>query len=94
MIQRAASDCAEGRRVRTRWDELAEREPGPAAASLEDVGRRDGGRPCVSEPILKLRRSYAMRPLQWAAWEETYIECEALEWFSFDPHRGPLQRMV
>lgn len=28
-----------------------------------------------------------------AAWVETYIECEALEWFNFDPDWDPVQRM-
>jgi hypothetical protein len=29
-----------------------------------------------------------------AAWVETYIECEALEWFNFDPDWDPVQRMA
>lgn len=29
-----------------------------------------------------------------AAWVETYIECEALEWFNFDPAWDPVERVT
>jgi hypothetical protein len=29
-----------------------------------------------------------------AAWVATYIECEAVEWFNFDPVWDPVQRMA
>lgn len=28
-----------------------------------------------------------------AAWVQTYIECEALEWFNFDPDWDPVSRV-
>ena len=43
-----------------------------------------------SEAQIGLRKATAAA----AAWVETYIECEALEWFNFDPDWDPVQRMA
>jgi hypothetical protein len=128
--------------ARTRWDELAERNGGPAdPRAEEDLSRSEyalrvlaklrGQLPTAdhdapvwivgpgstmtsfvagavinaaedlaelvrqsprtsSKAQIGLRKATAAA----AAWVETYIECEALEWFNFDPEWDPVERMA
>jgi hypothetical protein len=128
--------------ARTRWDELAERDGGPADARVEaDLSRSAyalrvhtrlraqlptaaheasvwlvgpgstmtslvaGAVVSAVDDLAELVRQSPKTNLQAqmglrrataaaAAWVETYIECEALEWFNFDPDWDPVQRMA
>lgn len=127
--------------ARTRWDDLADRDGGPAAASVEEELSRSAyalrvlaklraqlptaaheapvwivgpGSTMTSlvatavvsavedpaelvrvSPRTDLQAQSKLRDATTAvaAWVETYVECEALEWFNFDPDWDPVQRI-
>jgi hypothetical protein len=64
---------------------------GAALSAVEDLAELVRQSPKVNpEAQMGLRKATAAA----AAWVETYIECEALEWFNFDPDWDPVQRMA